>query len=66
MNLINLYGGAMNIYKKRIEKLMDERGMSQKTLANKMEVSQSYVSQILSDKQYRGIGKIVGKIVKYA
>lgn len=56
----------MNIYKKRIEKLMDERGMSQKTLANKMEVSQSYVSQILSDKQYRGIGKIVGKIVKYA
>jgi len=45
----------MNIYKRKIKKLMDERGMSQKTLAKKMGVSQSYVSQILSDKKYRGM-----------
>lgn len=47
----------MNIYKKRIERLMKERGMSNKTLSNKLGVSQSYVSQILSEKQYRGIGR---------
>ncbi len=44
------------IWRKRIDQLMKERGMTQADLAKKMNVTPGYVSQFLSPSAIRGIG----------